>query len=69
MNYTDFVRCFEIRRPWTPTNSSENRRPPNHRVNEIRGDELGLSTDELESRLRQKFDENFDVRITRFRNS
>ena len=63
MSYTDFVRCFEDRRPWSPTTSGENTRPPNHRVNEIRGDELGMSAEELELKLRQKFDENFDVRI------
>ena len=33
----------------------------NHRVNGIRGDEFGLSALEVESRLRNKLRENFEV--------
>jgi hypothetical protein len=61
MNYNDFVRAFENRRPWTPTADGENQRPSNHHVNEIRGDEVGMSCEELETKLRQKMEENFNV--------
>ena len=37
----------------------------NHRVNPIRGDEYGLSALEVESRLRNKLRESFEVRKLR----
>ena len=41
--------------------SSDLQKVNNHRVNTIRGDEYGLSALEVESRLRNKLRENFEV--------
>ena len=38
------------------------KRPSNHRVNPIRGDEFSMSAEQVEDRLRQKLRENFEVR-------
>ncbi len=34
---------------------------PNHKVNRIRGDEVGLSAEEVEEKLRGKLRHNFEV--------
>jgi Ca2+-binding EF-hand superfamily protein len=57
MRYVDFLHSFDQHCLWTPMSNS---RPSNHRVNEIRGDEFGLSAEEVEARLRDKLRENFE---------
>lgn len=59
MTYTNFLLSFEDSRPNGP--SKELVKQPNHRFNEIRGDKFNFSAEEIESRLRQKLRENFEV--------
>ena len=59
MLYTDFVANFEDLREGGPSESLS--KVPNHRVNPIRGDEYGMSAIEVESKLRNKLRENFEV--------
>ena len=59
MTYTDFVKNFEDQRHGGP--ASELQKSNNHRVNKIRGDRTDMKASELETRLRTKLRENFDV--------
>lgn len=61
MTYTNFLLNFEDFRPNGP--SKELVKQPNHRFNEIRGVKFNFSAEELESRLRQKLRENFEVPV------
>lgn len=59
MEYSDFVSAFEDPRAQGP--GDEIQRTGNHRVNPIRGDEWGMTADEVEAKLRSKLRENFAV--------
>lgn len=61
MTYTNFLLSFEDSRP--NGRSKELIKQPNHKFNEIRGDKFNFSAEEIESRLRQKLRENFQVPI------
>lgn len=56
MEYMDFVLNFGDPRP---SDSSTLIRKGNHRVNPIRGDQFGLTAEEVEVKLRAKLRENF----------
>ena len=62
MTYTDFLLSFEDLRPNGPIGRLAKR--PNHRVDAIRGDEYGMTSEEVEQRLRQKLRENFAVTLS-----
>lgn len=66
MNYSDFVMAFEDPRAQGP--GDEILRVGNHRVNPIRGDEWGMTADEVEAKLRSKLRENFAVSVQVFHN-
>ncbi|OWF48504.1 EF-hand calcium-binding domain-containing protein 6 [Mizuhopecten yessoensis] len=57
MMYSDFVQAFEDPRNHGPGDDVQ--RSGNHHVNPIRGDEYGMSADEVEKRLLGKLRENF----------
>ncbi|KAK3098848.1 hypothetical protein FSP39_023679 [Pinctada imbricata] len=57
MMYSDFVAAFEDPRVQGP--GDEVQRSGNHRVNPIRGDEFGMTADQVETKLRNKLRENF----------
>ena len=59
MSYMDFVTNFEDLRVGGP--HGDLAKVNNHRVNPVRGDEYGLSASEVESKLRTKLRENFEV--------
>ena len=61
MDYMAFLENFENARFDGPGEFLSKIR--NHRVNEIRGDEYGLSALEVESKLRSKLRENFEVHV------
>ena len=61
MKYMDFVTNFEDLRVGGPPGDLN--KVSNHRVNPIRGDEYGMSALEVESKLRNKLRENFEVRF------
>lgn len=67
MNYSDFVMAFEDPRAQGP--GDEILRVGNHRVNPIRGDEWGMTADEVEAKLRSKLRENFAVSVLVIYNS
>ncbi|XP_070189620.1 EF-hand calcium-binding domain-containing protein 6-like [Littorina saxatilis] len=56
MEYMDFVLNFGDPRP---TDASNLIRNGNHRVNPIRGDQFGMTAEEVENKLRSKLRENF----------
>ena len=59
MSYSDFVNNFDDPRP---NGAQEDLvKAPNHRWNEIRGQEFGMSATEVEEKLRKKLRENFAV--------
>nr|XP_022292188.1 EF-hand calcium-binding domain-containing protein 6-like isoform X2 [Crassostrea virginica] len=57
LQYSDFVMAFEDPRAQGP--GDEILRVGNHRVNPIRGDEWGMTADEVEAKLHSKLRENF----------
>ncbi|VDI45640.1 Hypothetical predicted protein [Mytilus galloprovincialis] len=57
LSYTDFIQAFEDPRIQGP--GEDIQRSGNHRVNPIRGDEEGMTADQVEAKLRQKLRENF----------
>ncbi|XP_069133814.1 EF-hand calcium-binding domain-containing protein 6-like isoform X1 [Argopecten irradians] len=57
MLYSDFVLAFEDPRIFGPGDDVQ--RSGNHHVNPIRGDEFGMSADEVERKLLSKLRENF----------
>ena len=59
MQYSDFVANFYDPRHGGP--GEEIQRSGNHRVNPIRGDQFGMSIEEVEEKLRSKLRENFAV--------
>ena len=59
MTYSDFVANFEDSRLAGPAVDLD--KSPNHKVNAIRGDEYGMSAIEVESKLRNKLRESFEV--------
>ena len=59
MIYSDFISSFEDPRMGGP--AAQLLKDNNHRVNAIRGDEYGLTAIEVESKLRNKLRENFEV--------
>lgn len=59
LQYSDFVMAFEDPRAQGP--GDEILRVGNHRVNPIRGDEWGMTADEVEAKLHSKLRENFAV--------
>ena len=59
MTYSDFIDSFEDLRSGGP--AAQLTKDNNHRVNKIRGDEYGLTSLEVESKLRGKLRENFEV--------
>ena len=62
MEYIDFVLNFGDPRP---PDSNSVVRPGNHRVNAIRGDQYGMTAEEVEVKLRAKLRENFSVSLQR----
>ncbi len=62
MTYTDFVSSFEDIRVGGP--SEQLQKASNHKVYEIRGLEYGMTALEVESKLRNKLRENFEVSLT-----
>lgn len=61
LSYTDFIQAFEDPRIQGP--GEDIQRSGNHRVNPIRGDEEGMTADQVEAKLRQKLRENFAVSV------
>ena len=62
MTYIDFVNNFEdLRIGGGP--SDDLRKSNNHRVNPIRGDEYGMTAEQVENKLRSKLRENFEVSL------
>lgn len=59
LSYTDFIQVFEDPRFHGP--GEEIQRTGNHRVNPIRGDEEGMTADQVEVKLLSKLRENFAV--------
>ncbi len=59
MTYMDFVTNFEDPRLWGPP--TQLLKISNHRVNPIRGDEIGMTAQEVTRKLRSKLRENFEV--------
>ena len=59
MLYSDFVNSFDDPRVGGP--GEDIVRSGNHRVNPIRGDEYGMSIDQVERKLASKLRENFAV--------
>ena len=60
MEYIDFVLNFGDPRP---PDASSVVRTGNHHVNAIRGDQYGMTADEVEAKLRAKLRENFAVSL------
>ena len=61
MHYTDFVNSFDDPRVGGP--GEDIQRSGNHRVNPIKGDQWGMTIDEVEKKLASKLRENFAVSI------
>ena len=61
MQYTDFISNFNDPRHGGP--GEEIVRSGNHRVNAIRGDQFGMTIEEVEKKLASKLRENFAVSI------
>ena len=59
MQYTDFVTAFEDPRIFGL--ADEIQRTGNHHVNPIRGDEVGMTADQVEQKMLSKLRENFGV--------
>ena len=59
MHYTDFVNSFDDPRVGGP--GEDIQRSGNHRVNPIKGDQWGMTIDEVEKKLASKLRENFAV--------
>lgn len=59
MQYTDFITSFFDSRHGGP--GEDIQRAGNHRVNPIRGDQFGMSIEEIEKKLASKLRENFAV--------
>ena len=59
MSYSDFVASFEDPRLCGPAEQMV--KSPNHKCNEIKGDDRLMTAIEVESRLRNKLRENFEV--------
>ncbi|XP_023929939.1 EF-hand calcium-binding domain-containing protein 6 [Lingula anatina] len=57
LSYTDFVMAFED--PRIGDASPGNVHQPNHRVNPIRGDEVGMTAEQVEAKFLGKLKENF----------
>lgn len=57
LSYTDFIQAFEDPRGQGP--GEDIQRSGNHRVNPIRGDEEGMTAEQVEAKLRNKLRENF----------
>ena len=61
MSYTDFLVNFEDLRIGEKEPDLE--KPPNHHFNAVRGDEYGMTAEEVEEKLHQKLRENFEVSL------
>ena len=59
MLYTDFINSFDDPRVGGP--GEDIQRTGNHRVNPIRGDEYGMTVEQVERKLASKLRENFAV--------
>lgn len=63
MHYMDFVLNFEDPRS---LGESQLIRKGNHKVNPIRGDQFGMTAEEVEGKLKAKLRENFAVSLLKF---
>ena len=63
MMYPDFISSFED--PRSIGLGEELQRSGNHRVNPIRGDQFGMTIEEVERKLASKLRENFAVSQSR----
>ena len=61
MTYSDFVANFEDPRAAGP--AVEISKSPNHKWNSIRGDEVGMTAEQVEAKFMAKLRENFEVRF------